>query len=1759
MSTFEVVDSRNKAATNGNDQEESFENYASTKLAANMCDDEREDEMEDVSLDNSDILPAVHSSSFKADLYEVSEQGTGRQSLDNTKDHKDWLLKEEKKKKDTQDFGEQSHVDKKEVGSGTVVIHSVDEAPDETFKRLLKGLQNETLTHEEVVDSVFNTLVEGVFDIESNFIIKTPENIVRLLHLLDVAPPRLMAEVWSVFIGVIKKSTRNMQACSTIGLTSQILDRLSDTDAVVSDLLVQLLGVLTTYSITVKETKRLLRALKAVNGRWCKNAIKLLDVLGEIPKRDGADVFFSFPGVLNAGIALPPLAKWPYQNGWSFCTWFKMDPLNSVSFEKERPYIYCFRTMKGVGYNCYIMGNCLVVSCIRAIGKEIVRCIRFELTPRRWHHIVIAHVYSRWSKNEIQCFLDGQMIESFDVSWFVSTTDHFDKCTIGCGPDGEEPFCGQTAALYVFSEAITPQQANALFCLGPSYQSCFRHEAETDLSDNDKKFLFDGKISASIVIAYSPKNCDGQLCLHSAPKTGAQYFVQVPHAIMKEGVEVVKTYSIHSSLHSLGGVQMLLPLFSQLDLPQSDCSDRTIDVCSKLLSAIYLLIRTGSNVQQQLYNSRAFLVISQALHEASPSNLNEDVMRIIIGISKYLMASPSRTTLLKHLFDYILFNPELWSRADTVIQAQLYSYLANEFLSSVSISLLVQRCAAVIEMLHAVKIYYWIVEPQLPSYYDVVKRKGSLSRTDVVTIRAHILSFVSRLICMPDPKENAVMNRDSEFNALLNFIATVNEDDNLYDVLALVTRLLCDKPAAMIPAFDRKKGLAVVFKLISSTNELVRIPALKIFGYFVCRSTAKRKADSIGNLNLLSLFTDRLLLNASHLTLATYNVLFEILTEQMTPTISYLVHAPVSESSRFENPSMLKVIANLITQGETCSELMNRTNGDSRQKSLQKSLILYEKSGDRHQVKRIFLEDILQMCENSRDNRRTILQMSVWQEWLISLIYISPQNEEEYTISEFVYRIFAQLLFHAIYLEYGGWRVWVDTLAIAHSKVSWEHYRTEFHNGSERETDVIFDLVQRLISSVAKTDNESSNKEREVLADHPTSIYRTPEFCWSNVHLRLLDDLLISVEKTTEEWKKFGGTIALLDAVNSSENNIFVANCVHVLSQLIDSLVMACGGVLPLLAAATSPNSELEIVDSTNQGLDLGNAARLLARFAFLTDVFIFSSGISFSDLEQEKNMPNGGILRQTLRLVSTIAVRNILACRMRICAGSTSRLDLQQNTRAQQIAKFVFGAVEVEGKEEITDPEHLLQEIDLQRLRGVIYRDMEENRQAQFLALAITYLLSVLMVSRYRDILEPPTTPSPFFDTAVTGGSSKNVCSSLRQTNGSCAEEINCSDQQNSTVGDDIDIEEALSLSQQQKNKNMEQDNVYRQHHLDSFKDNSLASRELETDERRIYLTEKLQKALETTAPLLREILSDFRSYLQKTLLGTHGQEIMNDTKVMETMKNRGGSVIELVMLLCSQEWQTSLQKHAGLAFIELVNEGRLMAHATRDHILRVANEADFILNRLRAEDVSKHAQFESDAAEQMHRRRKEGQVNDHLVTANRRRDLLVSARLLQKLTALLLNPGGAWADSSQHLDTFWKLDVWEDDSRRRKRFVRNAYGCCHSTARLKTIIETKSSDSEVEKAREDLLRDLVARRLISLGSLKAGSALGELVDEKDFEKWASEPDDLQKEKATFGTVAKLIAPGIVVPGTLSITNYELYFDADEDDPLYKEQDPKV
>jgi len=57
-----------------------------------------------------------------------------------------------------------------------------------------------------------------------------------------------------------------------------------------------------------------------------------------------------------------------------------------------------------------------------------------------------------------------------------------------------------------------------------------------------------------------------------------------------------------------------------------------------------------------------------------------------------------------------------------------------------------------------------------------------------------------------------------------------------------------------------------------------------------------------------------------------------------------------------------------------------------------------------------------------------------------------------------------------------------------------------------------------------------------------------------------------------------------------------------------------------------------------NQGLSIEQAVGFLQRIVNMADILVFASSLSFNELEQEKSMSNGGILRQCLRLGETAA-----------------------------------------------------------------------------------------------------------------------------------------------------------------------------------------------------------------------------------------------------------------------------------------------------------------------------------------------------------------------------------------------------------------------------------------------------------------------------------------------------------------------------------------
>jgi hypothetical protein len=264
-------------------------------------------------------------------------------------------------------------------------------------------------------------------------------------------------------------------------------------------------------------------------------------------------------------------------------------------------------------------------------------------------------------------------------------------------------------------------------------------------------------------------------------------------------------------------------------------------------------------------------------------------------------------------------------------------------------------------------------------------------------------------------------------------------------------------------------------------------------------------------------------------------------------------HSDPDQTHHIENPLVLKVITALIKNSPP-------------------------KSPQTVRIKKQFLNDLIGLCVASRENRRTLLQMSVWQEFLIGMAHVYPVDTDEIEITDLVFKAFKILLHHAVKFEYGGWRVWIDTLSILHSRVSKEEYQlkmSKLYEDYEKNKDsaAATMMAEQAVDVSNGGGDETAKKRSDSRAPFQMPPFRIGEFKWSHMHKRLLGDVLESIESEIDRWKSDKSLRSLMDATNHVDNAIFCVNSIHIISQLADILNNACGGLLPLLASATTSNS----------------------------------------------------------------------------------------------------------------------------------------------------------------------------------------------------------------------------------------------------------------------------------------------------------------------------------------------------------------------------------------------------------------------------------------------------------------------------------------------------------------------------------------------------------------------------------------------------------
>ncbi|KAJ7325688.1 hypothetical protein OS493_029114 [Desmophyllum pertusum] len=612
-----------------------------------------------------------------------------------------------------------------------------------------------------------------------------------------------------------------------------------------------------------------------------------MTVLKLMLEKHGPDVYFNFSGQEGGAITLPPISKWPLQSGFTFSTWLCLDTSHLANAEKCKPYLYCFRTGKGLGYSAHFSGPMLVLECAVKTGKRENKVhhhlVKFEFHPQKWYMVTVVHVYNRFHSSEIRCFVNGKVVSTGETT-LVHANEPFDKCYIGSSPkaDVESVFCGQMAAVYVFSEALTAQTVGAIHRLGPGYKGQFKFHAEIDtpLSEQDRKVLYDGHLSAVIMFMYSPKACDQQLCLEASPTENPSFFCHSPHALMLEGVQSVVTHSLQCILHSLGGIQMLLPLFGQLDFPQEGVEDTSevpeVAICTVLLSLLSDLLRSSCTSQQQMIQCQGFLVISHVLEMTSSK---------LVRIRR-----PVRKSAGSHSF-----NPNLWVKALPKVQLQLFSVFATDLATGTGCAAHLRRDVGVSRLMYMLKTFTGFTMP---------------------------LSW---------SKEKGIT--EEEFKSILSYLMITNEEENLLDVLQLVLSIMTEQPDTCIPVFDKVDGLRVLFRFLDMKAEAVRVYSLKIVGCFLQFCPAKRKQDLLEHYSLFSLVGDKLMKHS--LTLTTYNVLFEILVGRVSKQIVSGHHPQPDNTFLLNNTTMAPVIAKMLrkNEGKQCNAGVKLTRQEASKKN----------------------------------------------------------------------------------------------------------------------------------------------------------------------------------------------------------------------------------------------------------------------------------------------------------------------------------------------------------------------------------------------------------------------------------------------------------------------------------------------------------------------------------------------------------------------------------------------------------------------------------------------------------------------------------------------------------------------------------------------------------------------------------------------------------------------------------------------------------
>ncbi|KAJ3438800.1 beige/beach-related [Anaeramoeba flamelloides] len=390
--------------------------------------------------------------------------------------------------------------------------------------------------NEQIHNILLNMLVkDGKFNIENNFIIYNYEIILTIFSLTyKFTNKKHFQDLLNLFITICQRSIHNTQCCCQAGLVSflcNLIPSLASTE--LSNHTVQLLGIIGSHSMTVKELQTFFDLLTPIRGIFrSKHFPLILNSFEKMTKKDrnGPKVFFDFNG-RSACLDIPEIDSWPIK-GYSFCTWIRIESLNNpnIQFNEQinnnsnnnnnnnnnnnknssnkninryEPRLFSFLDHKGQGIELFLvkqqnLEDIQVFLVVKLIHKDHFEefSTPLKIPPLRWFSLSITQSNSNRKTNkkrEIKLYINGKL-ENKKVMNYPTIKFPYKYNRIGSNYKvnnlinnlkREYYFYGQMGVIYFFNDSLSDNQMENIYNLGPNYMGTF--EKPIDLTQIENK------------------------------------------------------------------------------------------------------------------------------------------------------------------------------------------------------------------------------------------------------------------------------------------------------------------------------------------------------------------------------------------------------------------------------------------------------------------------------------------------------------------------------------------------------------------------------------------------------------------------------------------------------------------------------------------------------------------------------------------------------------------------------------------------------------------------------------------------------------------------------------------------------------------------------------------------------------------------------------------------------------------------------------------------------------------------------------------------------------------------------------------------------------------------------------------------------------------------------------------------------------------------------------------------------------------------